>query len=227
MMKSIIAVLILNSCLFLGEIYLIFVSWYEEYQFEIKIRLNQRGFVSFLHFIWAKFVFWMFSHFEKDIDWQQFKAIIAAPILEELLYRSIIFGIYRDAFILEGNESTCLYILPIYFAIAHLNTFYNTKITNSQQLKNALLQIVFKLIYTQIFGIYSGWVYIRSMNNIENQGKGIIISAIVLHAQCNWFGFPSLGKIFDYKIYLPKRIVIAIVYLIGIILFFSLKNYLV
>lgn len=73
----------------------------------------------------------MFSHFEKDIDWLQFKAIIAAPILEELLYRSIIFGIYRDAYILEGNELTCLYTLPLYFAIAHLNTFYYNKITNS------------------------------------------------------------------------------------------------
>jgi membrane protease YdiL (CAAX protease family) len=69
----------------------------------------------------------------------KFKAIIAAPILEELLYRSIIFGIYRDSNILEENKTACLCVLPLYFAIAHLNTFYYNKITNLEQLKSVLI----------------------------------------------------------------------------------------
>ena len=35
-LRSVLSVILLNSCLFLGEIYLILISWYEDYKFEIN-----------------------------------------------------------------------------------------------------------------------------------------------------------------------------------------------
>merc|ERR1712094_132494 len=77
---------------------------------------------------------------------------------------------------------------------------------------------LFKILYTTVFGIYSGWIYLRT---------GSLWAAILLHGHCNFFGVPNFGMVFDKAVYLPKRIVMGLMYVIGTIGFFSLKNYLV
>ncbi len=54
--------------------------------------------------------------------------------------------------------------------------------------KKAVLIAIIKLGYTQVFGIYSGFVYLHT---------GSIWAAIALHAQCNFFGFPSFQSIWN------------------------------
>jgi prenyl protein peptidase len=71
---------------------------------------------------------------------------------------------------------------------------------------------VFKLAYTQIFGIYSGFVYIKT---------GSLWPAFALHAQCNYFGFPSFDQLMNNEHRRSLRIVVACLYLGGIFAFFN------
>ena len=47
-----------------------------------------------MSFLRAKVVLWTFAKFEK-FDWKWFKTVFAAPFLEEILYRSLIFRIHN------------------------------------------------------------------------------------------------------------------------------------
>jgi len=89
-------VLILNSLLFLGEIYCKLAQLKEQYQYEVNNRGNRRGYGSFGHFLWANTVFLVFSWFENPVNWMVVKVIGAGPVLEELMFRGLILGIYRD-----------------------------------------------------------------------------------------------------------------------------------
>ena len=77
--------------------------------------------------------------------------------------------------------------------------------------KKAVLIAVFKLAYTQIFGIYSGFVYVHT---------GSLWAAIALHAQCNYFGFPSFQNLWNGDIRRTERIFIIVLYVVGILVVF-------
>ena len=89
--------ILLNSMLFLGEIWYLMTEIYQGYRNEIS-NGNPKELRSFLHYLRFLFVFKMFAIFvEKPIDWLQMKHMIIAPVLEELLFRGLIFGLFRDA----------------------------------------------------------------------------------------------------------------------------------
>lgn len=48
---------------------------------------------------------------------------------------------------------------------------------------------------------------------------GSLWSAIVLHAHCNYFGFPNFGIILDERVYMLRRLLIMVMYMIGVLLF--------
>jgi prenyl protein peptidase len=66
-------------------------------------------------------------------------------------------------------------------------------------------------MFTQIFGLYSGLVYIKT---------GSIWPAIALHSQCNFFGFPSFKNFYDRRFRMTDRIVAGALYVLGLVLFF-------
>jgi hypothetical protein len=74
--------------------------------------------------------------------------------------------------------------------------------------RKSLLIALFKLAYTNVFGIYSGFVYIKT---------GSIWPAVVLHAHCNFFGFPSFGQLLNRDHRCSDRIVALVLYIAGII----------
>ena len=49
------------------------------------------------------------------------KQVIFAPVIEEFMFRGIITGIYVDA---GTSEKVCIWILPLYFAYAHVHALY-------------------------------------------------------------------------------------------------------
>ena len=75
----------------------------------------------------------------------------------------------------------------------------------------ALLIALFKVAYTEVFGIYAGFVYIRT---------GSLYPAIALHSYCNLLGFPAFENLLDAKIRNSDRIIAALLYIIGTILVF-------
>ena len=97
---------------------------YQEYIDEYKRTKNVKGFKNFLHYLWARFVFFIFGLFENEIDWYELKRIIFAPIIEEFMFRGIIFGLYRDSGIFVGCPRTCVVFLPLYFSVAHINALW-------------------------------------------------------------------------------------------------------
>ena len=94
-----------------------------------------------------------------------------------------------------------------------------------------------RIIYTEIFGVYSGWAFYRTWAGAEtlstnspasitapNISKGNLWVPIFLHSQCNWFGVPNIGQIFDRTTYIPRKVLIAVFYLSGILLFIIFKD---
>ena len=74
-----------------------------------------------------------------------------------------------------------------------------------------MLIALFKLAYTEVFGIYAGFVYI---------GTGSLWPSIVLHTYCNFLGFPAFQNLVDPRQRLSDRIIAGSLYLIGTILMF-------
>ena len=213
---------LLNSILFMGEIYILIKDFYQEYYNQTKHSniLAQQGVHSFPHFLYTKLIFGLFkfieSEFTNHYNWPLLKQIVIAPIVEEIYFRGIVFGLYRDTGFFDQNPQTCIVVLPIYFAVAHAHQIILKRNEQWPVIKREMIIGVFRIIYTQVFGIYSGWVYIKT---------GSLWSAILLHSHCNFFGVPNFGLVFNSNIYLPKRIVIGVMYIVGTIGFFSLKNY--
>lgn len=81
--------------------------------------------------------------------------------------------------------------------------------------RKALMICAFKVMYTQVFGVYSGLVYVRT---------GSIWPAFALHSQCNLFGFPSFHNFFNRNFKLSDRIIIGVLYGLGLVLFFWFFN---
>ena len=95
-LKQILCILLLNSLLFSGHLFQKYLHFRQQYSLEIKQYKNQKGFMNFGHFLWARLVFWVFSLWEKPRSFSRLRSIVFAPLLEELLYRGLIFGAYRD-----------------------------------------------------------------------------------------------------------------------------------
>jgi len=73
-----------------------------------------------------------------------------------------------------------------------------------------------RISYTQIFGIYSGFVYINT---------GSVWPAVALHAHCNFFGLPSFINLANEDIRRSERLLILALYLTGVIIVFTCFNW--
>ena len=95
---------------------------------EIKEKRNYRGFKNFPHYLWAHFVFSVFGIFEAEVtDWLSLKQVVFAPILEEIMYRAVIYGLFRDSGLFKEYPMTCLTCLPLFFAFAHVHILWTKR----------------------------------------------------------------------------------------------------
>ena len=116
--------------------------------------------------------------------------------------------------VVESNTlsaQSSIYIMPLFFAISHLHWCIVDILDDKVTFKKGLLIVLFKLAYTELFGVYSGVIYVRT---------GSLWPAILLHAQCNFFGFPHFWNITKNEFRLTDRIIPALLYLFGLIFFF-------
>lgn len=164
------------------------------------------------------------------LDFTTIKTIFIAPFLEEFIYRSCLINIFIEAGVYSPTK--CVLILPCFFAISHLHHVFQQQ-RRQRQLKKwhmqehpeqplpdeqwiscrkALLIALFKLSYTQVFGLYSGFVYIKT---------GSLWPAIALHCQCNFFGFPSFDNLMNKDQKNTYRIAALVLYIAGTIIFFK------
>jgi prenyl protein peptidase len=99
--------------------------------------------------------------------------------------------------------------MPLFFATSHLHASFLDYSKGEVPIKRAVLIGLFKLAYTEVFGIYSGLVYVRT---------GSIWPAILLHSYCNYFGFPHFLVLISNKFRLTDRIIPGILYVLGLII---------
>ncbi|KAF7845949.1 hypothetical protein BT93_L5834 [Corymbia citriodora subsp. variegata] len=117
--------------------------------------------------------------------WQGTRNYIAGPLTEELLFRSAIIPLH----ILANYSSRSLILLtPLYFGIAHIHHLYEFRLTHpSAPVAAVLARTLFQFAFTTVFGWYASFVFLRT---------GCVWSVVLVHAFCNWMGFPKLwGKV--------------------------------
>lgn len=116
------------------------------------------------------------------IGWRNF---VAGPVTEEIMFRSIIIAVHLLARVSSGR---IVFLVPLYFGIAHLHHFYEFRLTHPDtSIYLALLRSVVQFTYTSIFGWYANFLYLRT---------GSLLAVILVHSFCNWCGLPRLwGRI--------------------------------
>lgn len=137
-----------------------------------------------------------------------FKNLVVAPLLEEFIYRVCLINMFLEAKALTETEAVIY--LPLFFSISHLHHIVVQRREPGFKFRTAVFLAIFKLMYTQIFGIYSGFVYIRT---------GSIWPAFIIHSQCNFFGFPSFQNLLNRDYKLSDRLIAAFLYVGGLAVF--------
>lgn len=144
------------------------------------------------------------------------KNLFIAPLLEEFIYRVCLINLAIESQLCTPTEA--VYYMPLYFAIAHVHHAVRDFFLEEKPLPQAVAAAVFKLAYTEIFGIYAGFVYIRT---------GSLWPVLALHSQCNYFGFPAFWNLRDNRFRLTDKIIAGVLYLVGVVLVFQLFDTLV
>lgn len=110
-----------------------------------------------------------------------FRDHVFAPVTEELVYRAAVVSILRP---LASQTAVTVY-LPLLFGVAHIHhglQLYRENVPVAQ----VLVQVLFQLVYTSVFGVLTNHVYMTTGCNLG--------AAIIVHAAANLGGFPLLQR---------------------------------
>lgn len=121
-----------------------------------------------------------------------FRNYIAGPFSEELLFRSLLIPlnllspqVIQASTGLQGTHAgLVMFTTPLYFGVAHIHHLYEFRLTRPDvPFKFALIQSLFQLCYTTLFGWYAAFVFLRT---------GSLWTCVLTHSFCNWMGLPRL-----------------------------------
>ena len=123
---------------------------------------------------------------------------IYGPILEEFIYRGLLFTLLKEAGY-NGIKSAIYSSLT--FSLSHFRHIFDIYFS-----KKEIPRLFFQSFYTLLFGFYTCYAYNYS---------GTIFAPILLHGICNTLQMPR----FNYLSYCSKikKNIISIVYIIGIL----------
>ena len=106
-------------------------------------------------------------------------ALLQGPVTEEVLFRSASVPLLLLS---QTSNTTIIFLTPVIFGLAHVHHFYEFRISHPHTpVISALLRSLLQFTYTTLFGGYATFIYLRS---------GSLLSVILVHAFCNWMGFP-------------------------------------
>lgn len=98
---------------------------------------------------------------------------------EEVLFRSASVPLLLLS---QTSNTTIIFLTPIIFGLAHVHHFYEFRISHPHTpVVSAILRSLLQFTYTSLFGGYATFIYLRT---------GSLLSVILVHAFCNWMGFP-------------------------------------
>ncbi len=121
--------------------------------------------------------------------------LVAAPITEEFTFRSCLIS-----FLLARGVApwACVFLSPLAFGAAHLHHLHDLVKFQGWPLRQACLAVLFQLGYTTVFGWYAAFLLLRT---------GSLPAVVLVHAFCNFMGFPPLQAISQYPH--PRRVMMA------------------
>lgn len=149
-----------------------------------------------------------FNCFKNIIWWRN---IVVSPFTEEFVFRSCMIPLLVNSL---GLKLT-IFLTPLTFGLAHLHHILESVFNNNDRnLKIIILEHMFQLFYTYLFGLYSSFLFVRCAN---------LIPCFVCHAFCNFMGFPNIPEVL-YANELSKfmRYFIIFTYFVGLISFIFL-----
>lgn len=111
-----------------------------------------------------------------------------APFTEELFYTSMLLNTYLALKPDTGlNFRLLIWQTPLFFGLAHAHHAYELLEQGILGWPTILLNTICQTAYTTLFGTFTNYVYLRSGGNLW--------SCIVIHAICNYMGFPESSRL--------------------------------
>lgn len=129
---------------------------------------------------------------------------IIAPLAEEWIFRACMLLLLRPA----TGEWYAVLVCPIFFGIAHVHHLIDWyRINDGTSFRHACLSVVIQITYTSTFGLFTGFLFIRTSH---------FIGLVICHSLCNMMGLPPIEHAFKH----PRKHSILAAYILGTILFF-------
>jgi len=126
---------------------------------------------------------------------------IVAPLSEEYIFRACMLALLVPSF----SEVPAMIVCPLFFGVAHFHHAFE-KIREGMAIKTTLMQTLFQLSYTTVFGMYSAFLFLRT---------GHLMAPVIAHAFCNHMGFPDFAMVQAYpaptKHYLIGAFIVGLV----------------
>ena len=126
--------------------------------------------------------------------------LVAAPLTEELIFRGGLLSFLLARGLAPGAAAA---LSPLAFGAAHLHHLHNLVAWEGWPLRRALPAVLFQAAYTTAFGWYAAYLLLRT---------GSLASPVIVHAFCNFMGFPAFAAIPRY----PRPLRVALAFALGI-----------
>ena len=122
------------------------------------------------------------------------------PILEEFIYRSILYSIFKYA---GYSGKLSAFFSSFMFSISHFRHIFDVYFTADQ-----FPRLIFQSFYTLLFGFYTCYAY---------EYSGTIFSAMLLHMVCNTLQLPRFSYLRNENVSPFMKNIINVTYAVGIL----------
>lgn len=126
-----------------------------------------------------------------------FRNYVIAPWCEELVFRSLVIGLYQLA---KVSPTRIVFVTPLIFGVAHVHhlvefmqsrTAPGRLIPPANTILMGVVQSLFQFTYTTLFGFFAAFVMLRTGN---------VFASVTAHTFCNYMGLPRIwGRVGQFE----------------------------
>lgn len=115
---------------------------------------------------------------------------VFAPISEEVFYTSMVLNSYLTLPHEPATKNQLICLTPFFFGLAHLHHAYESYHSTQSGVAAVSITAVIQATYTTLFGSFTNYVFLKTGGNLW--------ACILLHAFCNYMGFPEPSRLYTY-----------------------------
>ncbi|SJM88434.1 related to CAAX prenyl protease 2 [Zygosaccharomyces bailii] len=115
---------------------------------------------------------------------------VFAPFSEEVFYTSMILNSYLTLPHEPASNKQLICLTPLFFGLAHLHHAYESYYDSQSSMAAVCLTAAVQAIYTTVFGSFTNCVFLKTGGNLW--------ACVLLHAFCNYMGFPEPSRLYTY-----------------------------